>query len=140
MAGYSAKPLVGKLGFKQGQRALLHGVPDDLEQISGFPDFASCDTVWDRRSTFDLVIVFETGRDELQAWVPVFRHLLHPDGVVWIAWPKKASGRPTTLSEDVLRTVLLPIGLVDVKVCAIDAVWSGLKFMVRKQLRAEWSA
>lgn len=140
MAGYSGTPLVGKLGLKPGQRALLSGVPDDLPEIAGYADFALCDTMWDGVSAYDLVVIFETERARLDAWGSMFRRLLQRDGMVWIAWPKKASRRPTTLSENVLREVLLPVGLVDVKVCAIDFVWSGLKFVVRKELRTNWSA
>ncbi|MCY0096141.1 DUF3052 domain-containing protein [Hoeflea ulvae] len=138
MAGYSATPLVRKLGLQPAQRALLIAVPDNLHEISGFDSFAACDTVWDGISVYDLVMVFETGRDGLKVWAERLPHLVQRDGMVWIAWPKKASRRPTTLSGDVLRSVLLPTGLVDVKVCAIDAVWSGLKFVVRKQLRPDW--
>lgn len=138
MAGYSGTPLVKKLGFRQGQRALLSGVPDELPEIRCFDGFARLDKVWDEVSVYDLVVIFETERDRLEAWVPVLCQLLQPDGMVWIGWPKKASRRPTTLSEDVLREVILPSGLVDVKVCAIDLIWSGLKFVVRRKLRVDW--
>ena len=140
MAGYSETPLIRKLGLRQGQSALLSNVPGNLPEISGFADFAVRDTVRNETENYDLVMIFETERSGLEEWVPVFPRLLRPDGMVWIAWPKKASKRPTTLTEDVLREVLLPVGLVDVKVCAVDQVWSGLKFVVRKQLRPAWGA
>ena len=140
MAGYSGTPLIRKLGFRPGQRALLCGVPEELSEITGFADFAVRHTHRDGAALYDLVMIFETERERLEAWAAKLPELLSPQGMVWIAWPKKASRRPTTLSEDVLRQVLLPLGLVDVKVCAIDIVWSGLKFVVRQELRARWPA
>lgn len=138
MAGYSGTPLIKKIGIKSGQGALLLGVPDMIEDIGSFPDYAFCeyampDTDWRR---FDYIHVFEKERGALKTIAPVLMANLKLDGMVWISWPKKASKVPTTITEDVLREIFLPIGLVDVKVAAIDDVWSGLKFMIRKELRA----
>lgn len=138
MAGYSATPLAKKLGLQPGQRTLLSGMPDDLPEIGGFEGFAIRHTEPEAATRYDMVLIFETERIGLEAWRPRLPELLAANGVLWIAWPKKASRRPTTLAEGVLRELLLPIGLVDVKVCAIDSVWSGLKFMVRKNIRAKW--
>lgn len=140
MAGYSQTPLLGKLGFKPGQRALFSGVPETLPEISAYPDFAVCDVDAVRAAVYDLILIFETEREQLEGWARCLPTLLDADGMVWIAWPKKASRRPTTISEGIVREVLLPLGLVDVKVCAIDEVWSGLKMMVRRELREQWPA
>ena len=80
--------------------------------------------------------VFETRRPVLEGMAPALSGVLKPDGMLWISWRKKAARVPTTITEDVLRSIFLPLGLVDVKVCAIDETWSGLKFVIRKELRA----
>ncbi|MEK1860731.1 MAG: DUF3052 domain-containing protein, partial [Rhizobium leguminosarum] len=84
---------------------------------------------------FDYVHLFTTERAALDAIAPALFRVLRPDGMVWISWPKKSSRVPTDITEDVLREVLLPMGLVDIKVCAVDEIWSGLKFVIRKELR-----
>lgn len=135
--GYSGTPLARKLGLKDGQAALLLGVPPEIGDIAAFSGFLSCET--SIRPTagrcYDYVHVFETQRSVLDEFAPQVAARLKPDGMLWISWPKKASKVPTTLTEDVLRDIFLPLGLVDVKVCAVDAVWSGLKFMFRKEHR-----
>ena len=83
----------------------------------------------------DLVILFVTARAQLARRVGALRRAIAPAGMVWVAWPKRASGVPTDVTEDVVREVVLPTGLVDVKVCAIDATWSGLKLVIRRELR-----
>jgi hypothetical protein len=128
MAGYCPNPLIKKLGFKNGSAALLLAVPGALEEISSFPGFAS------RR--YDAAHWFETSRARLEDGIQTVAAALKPDGMLWISWPKKASKAPTDITEDVLREVILPLGLVDVKVCAVDDIWSGLKFMWRKELRS----
>jgi hypothetical protein len=138
MAGYSGTPLLKKIGVKQGQSALLLNVPDTVAQIGGFDGFAACERALptgDARR-FDYIHLFETDRVALAAIAVRLMANVRPDGMVWISWPKKASKVPTTVTEDVLREILLPIGLVDVKVAAIDDIWSGLKFVIRKELRA----
>jgi len=136
--GYSGTPLIKKLGLKDGMRVLLVDVPAIHSDISGFPGFARVErempTSPDR--VFDYIHVFETDRGRLEASVAGVRASLKQDGMLWISWPKKASKVPTTITEDVLRTIFLPTGLVDVKVAAVDETWSGLKFMFRKELRS----
>jgi hypothetical protein len=135
--GYSGTPLAKKMGLKQGQRALLLAVPGDIGEIAGFADFASVahdlsDTA-DR--TIDYAHLFETDRIALEAMAARLAAVLAPDGMLWLSWPKKASKVPTTVTEDVLREIFLPLGLVDIKVAAVSDIWSGLKFMFRKELR-----
>jgi hypothetical protein len=137
MAGYSPNPLIKKLGFKHGSAALLLSVPDTLPDISAFPGFSSIETALaagPRR--FDAVHWFETSRARLEDQIHIAAGGLKPDAMLWMSWPKKASKTPTDITEDALREVILPLGLVDVKVCAVDDVWSGLKFMWRKELRS----
>jgi hypothetical protein len=137
MAGYSPSPLAKKLGLKDGQAVLLIDVPGHLSEISQFPGFASLQTALlagprDR----DCVHWFALSRHELEDGLPLVSSRLKADGMLWISWPKKASKVPTDITEDVLRDIFLPVMLVDVKVCAVDEVWSGLKFMWRKEHRA----
>ena len=137
-AGYSGTPLAKKLGLKDGMRALLIGVPDALSEISSFPGFAGVEREIPSAPgrVFEYGHVFETDRGRLEAFVGPIRASLKPDGMVWISWPKKASKVKTDITEDVLRAIFLPTGLVDVKVAAMDETWSGLKFVFRKELRA----
>lgn len=136
-AGYSGTPLPKKLGLKPGQTALLINVPERLIEIGGFDGFASVDrglpAVVQRH--FDYIHVFETQRAVLEELAAALFCVVRPDGMIWISWPKKSSDVPTSITEDALREILLPTGLVDVKVCAIDETWSGLKFMIRRELR-----
>jgi hypothetical protein len=141
MAGYSPNPLVKKLGYKDGQVALLITVPPRLTEISQFTGFAKVTTVETPHTKSgprdtDVVHWFETSRARLTDHLPAIAAQLRADGMLWISWPKKSSKVPTDITEDVLREVILPTGLVDVKVCAVDEVWSGLKFMWRKEVRA----
>jgi hypothetical protein len=138
LAGYSGAPVAKKIGLREGQAALLLGVPADLPEISAFPGFAQIATAIEGVAArrYDYIHCFERERVVLESLAPALTARLQPDGMLWVSWPKRASGRATTLTEDVLREVLLPFGLVDVKVCAVDAVWSGLKFMFRKEVRA----
>ena len=133
-AGYSGTPLPKKLGFKPGMRAALLGVPEGFAATLGeLPDGV---TVAGRLGGHkDLVVVFLTERAELARRVEALKRAIAPDGMVWVAWPKKASKVPTDITEDVVRDVVLPTGLVDVKVCAIDPTWSGLKLVIRRELR-----
>lgn len=136
--GYSSTPLVRKLGLKDGTVALLLGVPQPLAEIHGFPGFSRLETALpdakDRR--FDYGHVFARDLAALTAAMPALRACLKADGMLWISWPKRASKVPTDVTEDRLREVFLPLGLVDVKVAAIDETWSGLKFMFRKEIRS----
>src|SRR5688500_4532815 len=136
MAGYSGTPLDRKLGIEPGDHVLVEGAPDDF--VGGtlaLPDGA--DLV--RSGPVDVAIVFVTERAALEAaWDRVTSALVAAGGF-WVAWPKKASKVPTDMTEDVVREVGLPRGLVDNKVCAIDEVWSGLRLVVRKEHRAAWT-
>ena len=135
--GYSGTPLAKKLGFKVGQTALLINVPERLAEIAGFDGFASVEhalpAVLQRQ--FDYIHIFETHRVALEVMAAALFRVVRPDGMIWISWPKKSSRVPTTITEDTLREILLPTGLVDVKVCAVDETWSALKFMIRRELR-----
>ncbi|MGO6813978.1 DUF3052 domain-containing protein [Rhizobium leguminosarum] len=136
-AGYSGTPLVKKLGLTRGQAAALLNVPETIGDINGFDGFASVVRALPETPArvFDYVHLFTTERTVLERTAPVLLPVLVPNGMVWISWPKKSSRVPTDITEDVLREVLLPTGLVDVKVCAVDEIWSGLKFVIRKELR-----
>ena len=133
MAGCSGTPLAQKLGVKPEHRIALLGAPASFA-IPGLPDDVELRTA--ARGPCDVIVSFQTSRAHLARRTPTLMRALHVDGGLWIAWPKRASGVPTDLTEDVLREVLLPTGLVDVKVCAIDDTWSGLRFCLRKELRA----
>ena len=130
MAGYSGTPLVQKIGIKAGHRVVFRNHPASfLRDLGKLPEGA---THSDRLAGKANVVVFFT--DKLAALESDFSALartMESDGMLWIAWPKRASGLPTDLTEDVVRRVALERGLVDVKVCAIDDIWSGLKLVVR---------
>jgi len=133
-AGYSGTPLVQKLGIKGGMTIALLGAPDGFDDLLvGLPD----DVVVRRRSQghLDLAVTFQTERAVLEGRLPTVLKALDRAGSLWVAWPKKASKVPTDITEDTVREVVLPIGLVDVKVCAIDPTWSGLKVMWRRENR-----
>ena len=137
MAGYSSSPLIKKLGFKDGSAVLLLAVPESHMEINGFPGFAHIDrSPADGPRRYDAAHWFETSREQLEKGIELVASGLKSDGMLWISWPKKASKVRTDITEDVLREVILPLGLVDVKVCAVDEVWSGLKFMWRKEIRS----
>lgn len=129
-AGYSGTPLPKKLGIKPGHRVAFVHAPDDFEVTLGaLPQ--DVQIVQGDAAALDLAVFFTTRADALPA---AFQHLgkrVHPDGTLWIAWPRKAAKVATDVTEDVVRAVGLREGMVDVKVCAIDAVWSGLKFVYR---------
>lgn len=136
-SGYSGTPLPKKLGLKPDLAALFIALPQDLAHlVDGLP-LARCVrniSEADGRE-LDYLHIFETERVRLEDQAECLKSLLKPSGMLWISWPKKASKVPTTITEDVLRTVFLPTGLADVKVCAVTEIWSGLKFMIRKDLR-----
>ena len=135
MAGYSGTPLAKKLGIAEGSRLFLSGAPDHYLDLFGgrLPDRAEVVSKLDART--DIAHVFETDRARLAKMLRAARPKLKPDGMIWVSWPKKASKVPTDITEDTIREVALPMGLVDVKVCAVDEVWSGLKLVIRKELR-----
>lgn len=129
-SGYSGTPLPQKLGFKEGTQAAVAGAPDGFKRLLGaLPKGATLAAP--ASAVLDMGVLFVTRAIDLRRAVPIWMHRLKPAGMLWIAWPKKASGAATDLTEDVVRHVGLQGGLVDVKVCAIDATWSGLKFVRR---------
>lgn len=132
MAGYSGTPLANKLGIGSDSRLAVLGAPDGFA-IPDLPEGVTARTT--ARGPLDVIVSFHTARADLAARLPVLMRALHVDGGLWVAWPKRASGMATDITEDVVREVALPTGLVDVKVCAIDDTWSGLRLCLRKDLR-----
>lgn len=134
MAGYSGTPLVKKLGIKDDHVVALLGAP------AGFTDVlvdlpASVQLRTRAAGTADVVVSFHTKRADLEKRLPTILKCMDVNGGWWVAWPKKASGVPTDITEDTVREVALPLGLVDNKVCAIDDTWSGLRVVWRKERR-----
>jgi len=134
VAGYSGTPLAAKLGIKTGTVLLAVGAPPDYRDLlAPVPDgvaFASRLT-----ARIDLIHVFSTSRRKLGAFLGRARRDMRDDAAIWVSWPKKAAAVPTDLTEDVVRELALPLGLVDIKVCAVDATWSALKLVVRREQR-----
>ena len=133
-AGYSGTPLAKKLGIVQGTRIFLLDAPKKyLEIAAPVPERARVMKKIDDKT--DIVHLFTTKRARLAALLRSSLAKLRPDAAIWVSWPKKASKVPTDITEDTIGEIALPMGLVDVKVCAIDEVWSGLKLVVRKENR-----
>ncbi len=134
MAGYSGTPLVKKLGIKEGSKLLLANAPSDyLKLVSPLPEGV---TVMSRMSSgIDMVHVFSTETLHLYKTLRATLPRLKQDGMIWVSWPKKSANVPTDITEDIIREVAFPLGLVDIKVCAVDDTWSGLKLVIRKELR-----
>jgi len=130
LEGYSGTPLLKKLGIDTGDRVYVVGgaleLSDDVTRLKA------------PRAPIDVAVVFVTKRADLEKRWPAVTKALAADGSFWVSWPKKASKVPTDMTEDVVREIALPRGLVDNKVCAIDDVWSGLRLVVRKENRATW--
>ena len=137
--GYSGKPLAQKLGLKPGMRARLLDVPAEYREWCDL-DEADIEIVAANARALDFVHVFAAERARLVRELKRIVPKLAATGMLWISWPKKSARVATDLSEDVLRAVVLPLGLVDVKVCAVSEVWSGLKFVWRVERRAALSA
>ena len=131
--GYSGKPLAAKLGLAAGQRVALRYAPPEYWALCAFD--SSTVTSAGPRQAFDFGHVFAESRAQLARELAALVARLEKTGMLWISWPKKSSGLATDLSEDVLRELALPLGIVDVKVCAVTAVWSGLKFVWRRERR-----
>ena len=133
-AGYSGTPLAKKLGIKEGHVVALLNGPDDL---AGLLDPLPPDVTFRKsaRGKADIVMLFTKSRVELERRIDGLGRMIFPDAMIWICWPKRASKVPTDMTEDVVRAAALPRGLVDVKVCAIDPTWSGLKVVWRRGLR-----
>jgi hypothetical protein len=138
--GYSGTPLPQKLGLKDGQRVLFIALPPDLKDLRKSRHFveiaeAGWDSFTDGDPGYDVIHGFTASRAVLQKSAKKLMKQIDRDGSVWISWPKKASKVETDITEDVIREVVLPIGLVDVKVAAVSEIWSGLKLVIRKELR-----
>ena len=137
MAGYSGTPLAKKLGVKPQQRMALLNAPATFPAALGsLPEGLSLSTDLRGRAALDLIVLFAPDLAALRAGFTRSADRLTSDGALWVAWPKKASSVPTDLTDAVVRMVGLEAGLVDVKVCAIDEVWSGLRFVYRLKDRA----
>jgi hypothetical protein len=137
VAGYAGTPLARKLGIGEGDEVALIGAPERFEDTLGeLPDVASLHTDLADDARYDVIVAFITQRSELEAELPRLRIRMAPACGLWIAWPKRSSRVPTDMTDQVIRDVVLPTGLVDNKVCAIDETWSGLRLVIRKQNRA----
>jgi hypothetical protein len=135
-AGYSGTPLPQKLGIKENHKVAILGAPSGLAKTLGtLPTGAVIATKLAGKQPLDVVIGFVTKRSELAPMIERVRPRMAPAAGLWIAWPKKSSGVATDMTEQVIRDVALPTGLVDNKVCAIDDTWSGLRLVIRKELR-----
>jgi hypothetical protein len=132
-AGYSGTPLAAKLGVRADSTVRLVDAPDDFEATLAAPDGAVVRRTGPYKA--DVVVVFVTTYAALAKRVPPLGTAVHPDGSLWVAWPKKSSGVPTDVTEDSIREVALPLGLVDNKVCAVTDLWSGLRLVWRKERR-----
>ena len=127
-AGYSGTPLAKKLGIKPGTTILLDGAPDSYPTRDATIARSLSDRV-------DIVHVFTKSAGELAPKLRKLRASIRDDATVWVSWPKKTSKVPTDITEDVIRDIALPMGFVDIKVCAVDEIWSGLKLVIRRALR-----
>jgi hypothetical protein len=133
-AGYSGTPLPKKLGYTACSRVLLVDAPREFATLL---EPLPAGLVFERTANerVDIAHIFITRKEDLAKQLGALRKSLRPDAAVWVSWPKKAAKVPTTVTEDTIREVALPLGFVDVKVCAVSDVWSGLKLVVRKELR-----
>ena len=133
-SGYSGTPLAKKLTLRDGMRVWFDAMPEHV--IDEIDEYAlELTFVADPAQGIDAAHVFVTEKAALSAHLTGLRHQIAPDGQIWVSWPKKASKVPTDITEDTIRELCLPLGLVDTKVCAIDETWSGLKLVIRKELR-----
>jgi hypothetical protein len=131
VAGYSGTPLPKKLGIVEGSSLVLIDAPSGV--IGGLPQGVSVKR--QARGTADVVVAFFTRRRDFERRVGSLAKMIFPDGGLWVAWPKRASGLETDMHEGVLREVALPLGLVDNKVCAIDEIWTGMRVVWRRERR-----
>lgn len=134
MAGYSKTPLVKKLGVRTGATIYVVGAPDDYEGLlDPLPEGVRIVSRMTR--SVDIAHLFTDRRARLKRALTSIRARMKPSAAIWVSWPKKSSKVPTDISEDAIREIALPMGLVDIKVCAVDEVWSGLKLTIRRELR-----
>ncbi len=135
-AGYSGTPLAGKLGIKENFRVALVDAPPGFERTLGdLPPGVSVHAGLAGKVPLDVIVAFISRRSVLERRLASFRRRMAPAAGCWIAWPKKASGVVTDMTEQVVRDIALPTGLVDNKVCAVDEIWSGLRLVIRVALR-----
>ena len=134
VAGYSGTPLAKKLGIKAGATVFLSNPPMNYATLVA-PLPAGVSMARRVTVTTDLIHFFFTSRRDLERGLKAALKSMRPDAAVWVSWPKKSSGVATDITEDTIRDVALPMGLVDIKVCAVDETWSGLKLVVRKERR-----
>jgi hypothetical protein len=139
-AGYSKRSLPDKLGYKDGQRVLFIALPAELDELATSVDFKSVARKprWDTKlapTAFDMIHAFTIRKTELDGNLISLQKAIQRDGTIWVSWPKKAAKVDTDVTEDRVREAALRIDLVDIKVAAVDAVWSGLKLMIRKERR-----
>ena len=135
MAGYSGTPLWKKLGHKPGMSAYVDGGPKNYRSLLALPADVHVKWLTHPKSDIELVHLFATSASELKAKLKSYRTKIVPDGVIWVSWPKKCSSVATDINEGTVREAALPLGLVDIKVCAVDEVWSALKLIVRRENR-----
>jgi len=134
MAGYSGTPLPQKLGIKPGLMVVTINAPANYRRLLGqIPDSVTFSNRVTANSMF--VHLFTTKRSELERRLSILRDKISDNGAVWVSWPKKSSEISTDVTEDVIREIALPLGFVDIKVCAVDETWSGLKLMIRRENR-----
>ena len=134
--GYSGTPLARKLGVKDAQRTWRYRMPSTVAQE--ISDYGVCPAILKSPVPgLEMVHLFVVKRADLSRTLHKVRPLLEPSGVCWVSWPKKAAKVPTDISEDVVRAEAFPLGLVDIKVCAVNETWSGLKLVIRKAERAK---
>lgn len=133
MSGYSSTPLAKKLNLKDGFRVYRHDMPASVRQEIAEHKLDLIDVAY--ADELDAAHLFVTEAAILRKLLADLRTTMAQNGMIWVSWPKKASKRPTDITEDVIRDIALPMGLVDIKVCAVDEVWSGLKLVIRKELR-----
>jgi hypothetical protein len=139
MAGYSGTPLVKKLGIRPNERIVALNAPDHYaDLLGGLPEGATITERTPANAAF--VHLFVTERADMAATLSALRTKVDEAGMVWVSWPKKSAKVPTDITEDTIREVALPLGFVDVKVCAVDEKWSGLKLMIRRENRKKRDA
>ena len=137
-AGYSGKPLAEKLGFRSGMRVAFLALPPSLAGLADEVSDATTLPIWRALPgglKLDAVHAFTTSRTEIETGLEGLQGAIKRDGMIWVSWPKKAARLPTDVTEDVVRACALTLDLVDVKVCAVDEIWSGLKLVIRKERR-----
>lgn len=138
--GYSGTPLAQKLGLKDGFRALFIDLPASLADLTTSRTFAESSRITlyqlgDAQQGYNFIHLFTASRAVLEKLAQPLMALIARDGMIWVSWPKKASKVETDITEDTIREIVLPLGLVDVKVCAVDEIWSGLKLVIRRDAR-----